>query len=280
MITNNLDTLGLKEPVSITGLLSRLGFEPTKNFGNETFYHNVFDNANRRTKNLLRVNVELDAWFDKDLGTGGNIVDFGLAYWRSLDQLEVKEKIIGLFNMMVPKSNTTSPSGRKRHSVKIPHYHVQEIRPIGGNPRICSYLNSVGLLDIPNEMLKEVYYYVIDQKGTRKDFFSAGWQNENGGWEVRSWYYSGCIGRRGMTFVPGEENSVLVFEELSHYLSVKGKDKILGQNILILNSPEFFNAAVHRASKFDEVSTFLGTDQLNSDFKVRLANIGNKITHH
>lgn len=265
-MTDNLDTLGLKEPVSMTGLLSRLGFEPTKNSGNETFYQNVFDGAKCNTRNSLRVNLELDAWFDKDLGRGGNIVDFGLAYWQNLNRLEVIQKISELSNMVITKSNAASPGGRKRLAVKIPHYHVQEIRPIGGNSQICSYLSAEGLLDIPNDQLNEVYYYAIDQKGIRKDFFSAGWQNENGGWEVRSWYYSGCIGRKGLTFIPGKENSVLVFEDLPHYLSLLGKEKIKGPNILILNSPDFLNAAVHRASRFDEASAFLSSDQLNVDF--------------
>ncbi|RZJ92793.1 MAG: hypothetical protein EOO20_00310 [Chryseobacterium sp.] len=105
---NNLNAMGTKEEVSISRLLFRLGFEPTINSGQDTFYHNVFDAANPGTKNSLRINNELDAWFDKDLGIGGNIVDFGLAYWRSLDRLEVINRISELFKMTIPQDAARS----------------------------------------------------------------------------------------------------------------------------------------------------------------------------
>lgn len=276
MMTDNLDTLGLKEPVSITGLLSRLGIEPTKNFGKESFYNNVFNGSNSKTKNSLRINSELDAWFDKDLGMGGDIVDFGLAYWQSLNRLEVIKRISEVFNMAITQNVTKPLTGRKRAAIKIPHYHVQHTKPIGENYHISSYLRAKGLLGMDNSYLKEVYYYVVDQKGTRKNFCSAGWKNENGGWEVRSWYYSGCIGPRGMTFIAGEQNAVLVFLEMTHYLSALAKDKISGPNILVLNSTDFFKPAVHRASKFDEVSVFLSSDQLNAHFMTEMEELSSK----
>jgi len=56
-----------------------------------------------------------------------------------------------------------------------------------------------GLWELADLNIREVYYYVTDQKGKRKDFCAAGWMNENGGWEVCAQNYTGCIGTKGMS---------------------------------------------------------------------------------
>lgn len=278
MITNTLNTIDIKDHVSILDLLSHLGFKQSEKIGNKIFYQNVFNEPKKNTKNSFRIDNELGVWFDKGLGKGGDVIDFGVAYWRNLSLEEVLQKISELCSRKIPNNIFAHHSGRRRRAVKIPNYHIQEIKPIGGNSLIYSYLQAEGLLDISKGHIKEVYYYVIDEKGIRKNFFSAGWQNENGGWEVRSWYYSGCIGRRGISFISGEENSLVLFENFKDYLHWHDKSKVSGSNILVLNSFDFLNAAIHRASKFNHVSTFLASEELNANFLAEVNKLKNKQT--
>lgn len=279
MMTNISNTIDIKNRMSIIDLLSHLGFKQTKKIGSEIFYQNVFRESKRSTKNSFYLNDELGVWFDKGLGKGGDIIDFGLAYWRNLSLEEVLEKISELCSKKIPNETVLHGSSRRRKAVKIPNYHIQEVRAIGSNSQVCSYLRAETILDISNIHIKEVYYYVTDEKGVRKDFCSAGWQNENGGWEVRSWYYSGCIGRRGISFISGEENSLVVFENFKDYLLWQDKIKVSGPNILVLNSFDFLNAAIHRASKFNQVSAFLATEESNINFLTEVKKIKSKLTH-
>jgi hypothetical protein len=105
--------------------------------------------------------------------------------------------------------------------------------------------------------IQEVNYYVIDQKGKRKDFCAAGWQNENGGWEVRAQKYSGCIGTKGMTFIPGSQSVLAIFPEYVDFLKRRNDEHLYYASILILNHPEFLSAALKRASHFEKVLSYI-----------------------
>lgn len=261
MLTKIADACSNQEQVSLCGLLSRLGHSPAKSSGNEQLYQNVLRSS--ETKPTFAVNNQLDVWFDHQTKKSGDIIDFGLAYWNGLSSNEVKERINGLCcpSPALPPSPVDDHLRRKRRAIKIPYYHVDEVLPLGGNPEIMIYLKTQGVWEMSIGPLKEVYYYVIDEKRRRKDFFAAGWQNENGGWEVRSRNYTGCLGPKGMTFIQGDANSLVLFEEFTDYLSWKYQFRTSDDSILVLNAPEFLQAATKRAIKFKNVAVFLSENQ-------------------
>lgn len=276
MLSKIEDADSTKEQVSLCGLLSRLGHSPAKSSGNEQLYQNVLRSS--ETRPTLAVNSQLGVWFDRQTKKGGDIIDFGRAYWNGLSSAEVMERISGLCSASAAIS--TAPVDdhprRKRRAIKIPYYHVDQILPLGGNPEIMTYLKTQGIWEISIGLLKEVYYYVIDEKRRRKDFFAAGWKNENGGWEVRSRNYSGCLGPKGMTFIRGDENSLVLFEEFTDYLSWKYQYRASNASILVLNAPEFVQAATKRATRFKDVAVFFGKNQHLGD---ELLDVVAKATH-
>ncbi|SDF94997.1 hypothetical protein SAMN05421827_102223 [Pedobacter terrae] len=264
MKKNFLNAGSIKEQVPICTLLKHLGYKPAKINGVEHHYINVLKSA--EIKSAFVVNEQLNIWYDRLTKRSGNIIDFGIAYWPDLNSEQVIEKISQFFQISKRPTGIQKTNGqRKRLAVKIPFYHIEEIKPVGCNVEITAYLQSQGLWEISIGHLKEVYYYVVDEKRRRKEFFAAGWQNENGGWEVRGKNFSGCLGHKGMTFIPGNESSLILFEDYIDYLSWKFANKLLGPSILILNSPEFVEAAKKRASKFHEVAVFFGKQHLNAE---------------
>lgn len=253
MKTTFLNPGSIKEQVPLSKLMVCMGYKPIKSNGDEQLYLNVL--RPNEVKPTFLVNTQLDVWYDQLTKKGGDVIAFGMTYWPELDSRQVSEKISHLLTAFQQPGVivNSKPVGRKRRAIKIPFYHIRETKPVGCNPEITGYLKSEGLWEMAIGHLKEVYYYVVDEKGRRKDFFAAGWQNENAGWEVMSKNFSGSLGRTGMTFIPGKENSLAMFDNFVAYLSWKYANKLSGPSVLILNHPDFLIAARKRAEKFEKV---------------------------
>ena len=58
--------------------------------------------------------------------------------------------------------------------------------------------------------------------------FAAGWLNEAGGWEVRNKYFKGCLGQKAISFIPGHQKELCVFEGYINYLSWKTENTRFG----------------------------------------------------
>jgi hypothetical protein len=262
MMTTFLNAVSIRENVSISMLLSKLGYQPAKSSGHEKLYLNVL--RDRETSPTFAINTQLDMWFDRFTKKSGDIIDFGMAYWTGLNSDQVMKKISLLCaNPQETIISDDQAGKRKRRAIKIPYYHIAETHPIGCNPEITAYLQSQSIWEIALGQLKEVYYYVVDEKHRRKDFFAAGWQNENGGWEVMGRNFAGCLGRKGMTFIAGDTDRLILFEDYISYLSWKYANRTAGHSILVMNAPEFLPAAKSRATKFRDVAFFFGKEHLN-----------------
>ena len=260
MVTN-LTGPGSIEQASLCGLLSQLGHRPAKSSGDELLYQNVLRKC--EASPTFAVNTQLGLWFDRLTKKSGDILDFGLAYWAGLTAIEVSEKISKLCNLHAASSTVEDGrSHRRRRAIKVPYYHVAEVLPLGGNAEIMNFLKAQRIWEISIGHIKEVYYYVIDEKRRRKDFFAAGWKNENGGWEVRGRNFTGCLGPNGMTFISGDANRLVVFEEYTDYLNWKYEYKNPGSSALVLNSPDFLHAAKTRIAKFKDVNILVKDEQL------------------
>jgi hypothetical protein len=160
--------------------------------------------------------------------------------------------------------NTTNQQNRdyrKRKEAKLPYYHVQHTLPLGETSGVRAILHSEGLWELVTSDLREVYYYKVDQNKKRRDFCAVGWPNENGGWEIRHSNFIGCLGPKGMTFIPGEHGHLVIFEDFTAYICWRYTHKRYYPNILILNYPEFLSAAKIRALKFTSVTVCCGQEQ-------------------
>jgi DNA primase len=248
----------IKEQVSLVDLLSRLGYQPVRTAGQEILYLSMIRDSD--TKPSFAVNDGLGVWYDHGLGKGGNIIDFGLAYWKMPFQ-EVLEKIMQVIGQQLPvKTCVPEAKFRKRSAVKIPHYEIQEIKELGNNPAITEYLQSRCVWEAAQGRLKEIYYYVEDQKRLRKYFFAAGWQNELGSWEVRNLYFKGCLGHKALTLIPGDTARLAVFEGYFNYLSWLTENPLATDSVLILNSIALIQGAIRKARDYQTVSLFFDRD--------------------
>ncbi|WP_207423767.1 toprim domain-containing protein [Desertivirga brevis] len=257
----NLSATEINRQVSLVELLSRLGYQPRSKSGKEFFYLSMIRDSD--TKPSFCVNSEYSVWFDHGLGRGGNVVEFAKLYWKNLEFKEVLEEIGRVMNLSpVPTQvRKESREEKRRRFQKVPHYKVDETKPLGNHPSITAYLKSRGVWDVAGERLKEVYYHVLDDNNQRKNFYAAGWKNDLGGWEVRNKYFKGCLGKKALSFIPGDKNKLLVFEGFLDYLSWLFEHRKSQESVIVLNSLVLLPQAIARASHFAEVSIFFDFDR-------------------
>jgi len=265
--SNTIQAREIKDTVSIVDLLSRLGYEPVRIHGQESKYLSML---HTETQPSFYVKDKLGVWYDQGLGKGGTIIDFGLAYWN-LPFQETLEKIVQVCGTNLPLVNyDRQESARKRRAVKIPHYEVEEIKPLGNNPQITDYLNYRGIWQAAQNRIQEVYYFVEDQKKQRKYFFAAGWQNELGSWEVRNKYFKGCLGHKAISFIPGDENRLAVFEGYINYLSWLTDNPGADESVIVLNSIALLNAAAKKAQQYSNINIYFDRDQTGHNATLEL----------
>ncbi|MDT3401266.1 toprim domain-containing protein [Mucilaginibacter terrae] len=254
-----LNAQELKQQASIVTLLHHLGYNPVPHRGRENMYHSMLREGDSIPS--FAVNDDLGVWFDHGTGKGGNIIDFGMAYWPDLEFKEVVAKIQQVLSIKPSEPKAVgSNSGRQRRPVKIPNYVVEEIKAIGTHPAVTGYLKSRGIWDVAKRCLSEVYYYVEDNKGMRKHFFAAGWQNEMSGWEVRNKYFKGCLGHKAITFIPGDEKRAVLFEGFINYLSWKLENPTSVESVIVLNSLSMLKAGIGKAKAFSTLDLFFDRD--------------------
>jgi len=144
---------------------------------------------------------------------------------------------------------------KRRHATKLPHYQVADIRPLGYNPEIEAYLRSCGVWEQARYRLEEIYYYVEDENGRRKDFFAAGWLNELGHWQVSAPKFTGCLSHRALTIFPGSGDEAWLFDTCFDYL-LHPESATAKAHIIILNSPALLQAALAKARAYHKTRTF------------------------
>ncbi|NVM66912.1 hypothetical protein FHW88_005230 [Mucilaginibacter sp. SG538B] len=255
-MTEFLSAAGLKDQASLVDLLARLGFKPAKKSGKEYMYKSMLRDDDDTPS--LSVDDKIGAWYDHGTGIGGNIIDFGLKYWPSLSFKNVVAKINELLSSAaVPVEQHRER--RKRADVKVPHFVVAEIKPLGTHPAITNYLKGRGVFEAARNLMSEIYYYAqgIDNP---KTYFAAGWQNENGSWEVRNRYFKRCIGLKGITFIDGNSKKLAVFEGAMDYLTWRIDNSDDDHSILILNSLSLINAGLAKAKQFPHIDIFFDRD--------------------
>jgi hypothetical protein len=262
-MTQFLNARELKEQASIVDLLNRLGYEPVRKFGKEHMYRSMLRDGDNDPS--FSVDDKLGAWYDHGNGKGGNIIDFGLAYWPTLSFNEVVEKIQSACYIQVIQKNH-----RPRIPVKVRNYVVEQVKELGAHPAITNYLQGRGIFDIAKKHLSEVYYSIADDKGGHKQFFAAGWKNEAGSWEVRNKYFKGCLGQKAISFIPGDQKRVAVFEGFINYLSWLMDNENAGHSVIILNTLSLLNEGLHKAKQFSLIDLYLDRDpsgyQATKDF--------------
>lgn len=268
-MTKWIDAEQIKDQVSLVELLTRLGHAPAYRSGKELFYRSML----REEKSpSLCVNENLGVWFDHGGANssgikGGNVIDFGLSYWHPITFPEVLEKIRNA--MALPIHEITDAGFREKRprqeSTRIPNYRITGVKELGNHPAISRYLQSRGIWEQAQGRMKEIHYVIAAGPKQGREFFSAGWQNETGAWELRNRIgerdFKSCLGRKAITFVPGSEDRLSVFEGYMDYLSWLRDNPEAEDSVIVLNSVNLIDSAIDRAATYARINAYFDRDK-------------------
>ncbi|WP_175632317.1 toprim domain-containing protein [Pedobacter ghigonis] len=257
MEENRYDLNKIREETDLVTLLSKLGYQPLKRSAGELFYLSMLRDSD--TMPSFCVNEKLGIWYDHGLAKGGNVIDFALSYWPALSFRESIGKLLEAYGNPDAIPLKAKPA-QIEIPLKHPSYLVREVRELGGNPAISDYLAQRGISAVAGGFIKEVYYSIKKDNGDRKELFSAGWQNDLGGWEVRNRLFKGCLGKKSMSFISGDPDKLTVFEGMMDFLSWRIEYPENRASALILNSVSFLKPAIQKASEYAQVEIFFDHD--------------------
>lgn len=236
----------IKQQISLSEFLGKLGYSPIKKSGGESFYLSPIRDSD--TVPSFTVNDRKGKWFDHGEGIGGNIIDLAMLIYKENSVKSVLLHINLLFSdgFVGQNSLVNLPENLKTNK----SYEITSIGELGQNRFLSNYLISRGISCLPSPLLKEVYYNLKQPEGHLKSYYAIGWQNDKGGWEIRNKYIKACLGKKAFSLIPGSGSEIAVFEGIFDFLSAKQTEPDdFNGDVLILNSLTMVNKAIEHIDK-------------------------------
>lgn len=256
----------IKEKIQLSDFLRKEGYSPVRKSGNELIYRSPYRNDQNPS---FTVNDTKGLWYDHGDGRGGSIVDLAMILYKTENVKDALNRLIDLLGQdHVPDTIQRNIGGiRKKHEIAL-------IKPLGSNWAITSYLQERGVYDeaIDSDKVKEVYYDFIGEDGQRKRYFGAGWQNDSGGYDIRSRYAKICIAKKDILIMNhGGSGKLNIFEGMMNFLTAVKEDQVsLKDTNIVLNTLSLYQKAIAyaRNNPQEEVNLFLDNGKGGDKFTV------------
>ena len=130
-------------------------------------------------------------------------------------------------------------------------------------------------MEITKKFCFQVHYAF--QNNMQKEYYGIGFMNDSGGIEIRSKYFKGCLGKKDITTINNNSDSVLIFESWSDFISyLTLKNETFNQeNYIILNSTSLTKRAGILLQNYKLVSLFLDNDEAGDKATKSIINSSN-----
>ena len=257
--------------IDLVDYLSALGHRPQKVRNSDYWYLSPL-----RTEKTpsFKVNRTRNVWYDHGIGKGGNLIDFGILYFNCtisdlLQHLsQYQNTPISFFHQHSPTHNlpASAPSSadEKKETPSEGKIIVLEARPLA-EISLLKYLEKRQIpLAIAEKFCKEIDFLLYGKIRT-----VIGFQNNAGGYELRSADFKGSSSPKEVTFFDYNKEQLNVFEGFFNFLThqAMNKENILPlTNFLILNSLSFFQKERDRMEQHGQIHLFLDRDSAGIKF--------------
>lgn len=214
----------------IKDYLAEMGIYPTKDKGYYGMYHSPF----REDKDAsLKVDYNKNLWIDFGCNEGGTLIDLVMRIENCSngEAMRLLEQKLSRTDPFSFQENNIHSSGKEQESA----IQITTVTTLNAPP-LLNFLGRRGInAELAQHYCKEVHYSVND-----KPYYAIGFQNNSGGWVLRSEYFKGCTSMDAKTLFNTGNNkeTCLIFEGFTDFLSylvLKG-EKEPKQNAIILNS--------------------------------------------
>lgn len=244
--------------LDITEYLISVNIRPARITGHQYWYYSPF--RDERTPSF-KVNKQLNLWYDFAEGKGGNFIDLGVR----LHSCSVKE-LLNILSSKLPADRELSSIVHQcgKHFVSFEDSAIKILSShLISSYGLIKYLQSRKILvDIADRYLQEIRYQIHD-----KIFYALGFENNLGGYELRSPFFKGSSSPKGITFIDNKSNELCVFEgcfDFLSYLCFKRRNNLHTENYLILNSLSFFASQLTMMQSHSRIRLYLDNDDAGS----------------
>jgi len=237
--------------IKIADYLNGEGVRPTKIRGADFWYSSPLREEKEPS---FKVNDRANVWYDYGLGQGGNILDLVMAMHRLDNVSQALSKLSG-----------TTPSRpaeifsvqQQKASSGLSGIAITKITPIA-NPALIEYIKSRKIdVEIAKRYCRDVYY-----TANGKNYFSVGFRNDGGGYELSNPYFKGSTSPKGITTFGNNSGICSVFEGFWDFLSYLTMQKVeLSQHsITVLNSVTNVQKAMDFLKTHNEIYMYTDND--------------------
>ena len=245
--------------IRLADYLHSLGYAPVRQQGANLWYKSPF---REETDPSFKVNNEINKWYDFGLGQGGNIIALASELYCSVNV----PYLLKLIAEQTPHIRPVSFSFREQSSAG-PNFQHMEVKELD-SPVLLSYLQGRGInLDLAKKECCEVHF-----ENNGKRYFTSGFRNMNGGYEIRNRYFKGCIAPKDITHIRHEgrrNDACFVFEGFMDYLSFltirsekcSQMPCLDWQDYIILNSVSNLHKAIDELAVYERIHCFFDNDR-------------------
>ena len=261
----------------ITDYLQILGRQPVQSKGNELVYYSP--KTNEGTPSFF-VNPSKNVFYCYSSGERGDILTLiqyleGVTFQTACNKLEVlacgnvseypKNSFSFCGNNEINPTTETSPKT----------IVINTVKPLQSNSLIAYCESRKIPFHIAFKFLHEVHY-----SNNSKSYYSLGFKNDKGGFELRNQLFKGCTVPKGITtFEVQNSTSIYLFEGFFDFLSALsffGTFKPLN-TVIVLNSLVNLSQAKESINNAETIHSFLDRDKQGIATVEKLINEGRNV---
>ena len=245
--------------IKLADYLQSLGYTPIKQQGKSLWYKSPLRNE---TDASFKVNTELNQWYDFGIGKGGNIIALAAELYHSDNVAYLLARIAERTPYICPASFSFGEQQTSNHCFE--DIKVGEL----SSPALIDYLRGRGInIELAKRECKELRF---EYNG--KPYFTIGFPNMAGGYELRNRYFKGCLAPKDITHIrqQGEPRAACYlfegFMDYLSYLTIRVNDhpeesRIEAQDYMVLNSVTNLSKAERQLRPYSRIGCFLDNDQ-------------------
>ena len=251
--------------IKLQDFLASMGCKPVKQYGVNFMYLSQLRTEKHAS---VKVNTEINQWYDFGIGRGGNIIALAELLYNSSDVSylihQIERNAPSSVSGSLPTVKPITPQNSFEHLQVLPITH----------PALIKYLEERCIdVETARTVCKELHF---DIRG--KHYFGIGFPNIAGGYEIRNPFFKGCIAPKDISHFYAEEPKKVcfLFEGFMDFLSFmtlrrKENDGLKRQDYLVLNSVSNIHKALEPLSHYENVQCFLDTDEAGRNAYLQLS---------
>jgi hypothetical protein len=252
-------TLDEIKQINIRAYLGQMNIHAVKDYGYYGMYHCPY----REDWNAsFKVDYSKNIWYDFGANEGGSIIDLVIrlnhcSFNEAVKQLE--NNTINCTNDCTNKhTNAETSQHHNADGLSLHRNQITNIQPIT-QPKLVEWIGERKIsLDLANLYCREIHYQ--NQSG---NFFSVGFRNDKGGYELSSSpNFKSCISPKEITTIRNNRDTCLVFEgfwDFFSYLTIQKVEKSK-HDITVLNSVANIQKSMDFLKTHKTIYTYLDND--------------------